>query len=306
MINPNLQLGIVAFEKEHQQLILLLKSIKRFAPQFLKVISIATQESGSHYFDILKRDLQGFFDHNVILRMSSQDQIIGPGYSPKYSGWRLQQILKLKLSTDLTSDYTLVLDTKNHLITELSFGDFFEDGMILYKKYSERNHLDGDMGSHLRKTFSAINADLDVYLDNSLGPLTPFIFVNEIVRNMINDLERDFNNSFPQIFLEQGFAEFYLYGAYLTKHNLLDKNYKERENKEFAITFFGSAFIDEINNPFKWGMENVESGKCKVFGLHWTAFNKLSLNQQEYLINLWVRSELLTYDEAKNFLAMRR
>jgi hypothetical protein len=305
--NTNLQLGIVAFEKEHQQLILLLKSVKRFAPQFLKKISIVTQESGSNYLDKLSRELHDLFDGvDVSIKLSSQDQIIGPGYSPKFSGWKLQQILKLKLSTDYSTDFTLVLDTKNHLIADITAKDFFDEGKILYTRYSERHQLEKIMGTHLRATFKALNANLEPYLDNSLGPLTPFVFVNKIVRDMMNDLERDFKNSFPDIFLEQDFAEFYLYGAYLSKHNLFSEHYKERANKGFSITFFGSQFIDVDNNPFKWGMERIQAGECKIFGLHWSAFNKLNPQHREALINLWIRLGLLNYDQSKDYLEIRR
>lgn len=97
-------------------------------------------------------------------------------------GWHRQQILKLWAASESQADYSVVLDSKNFLIRNLSLGDFFV-GDNLKVGIFDKNHAPSQ-----DQIGSAQILGIDVNSVSEQFPITPFIWRNTLVRSLLDHL----------------------------------------------------------------------------------------------------------------------
>lgn len=99
-------------------------------------------------------------------------------------GWHRQQILKMWAASESTADYSVVLDSKNFLINETKFEDFFDNGNL---KVNLFNRANGEEPS-ADQINSCKVLGVDVNAVSEMYPITPFIWKNDLVRDLIAKL----------------------------------------------------------------------------------------------------------------------
>ena len=282
---------IVAYEKELNQLDLLLKSIVRyFNFSSLGEIFVITQEDGDRYKLFLESKYRNF---PIDIEFHTQEFLLG--HVAYKSGWHLQQIIKLLAYKLVATDFYLVLDTKNFFVNNVDINDFLFNGKALYKRFTERNHIGLTMGEYFVKSYATFELDASSYLDKSMGPLTPFVFKRSLVEDMVKFLLEKFSkNSFTTVFMEdvKG-SEFYLYCAYCHRFRYFENFHAPRNNTLFSSTLFQGHVED--GNYFNNAIEAIVDGRTKISGINKTAFAVLDIKKKSTLSN--VLSEFLSSDE---------
>jgi hypothetical protein len=132
---------------------------------------------------------------------------------PNATGWWTQQMLKLVIAKEITTEWYVTLDAKNHLVDELR-GDFFcsPDGRPTTK-------MNGYHGDPLFNVFQRVleykGLDPLLYASSWMPTGTPFVLITWVVRHMILEVENREQKPFAQAFLERQLTEYFLYAAHL-------------------------------------------------------------------------------------------
>ena len=88
-----------------------------------------------HEVSELGKSYNRIFEGKIKVEIIPGAKLIYDNYLLDMSGWKAQQILKLKVHQKIETAYYLSLDAKNHLIRELNNEDiFFEGKPIVYVK----------------------------------------------------------------------------------------------------------------------------------------------------------------------------
>ncbi len=220
------------------------------------------------------------------------------GQKLKKIGWRSQQILKLMASQVVETEEYLVLDCKNHFIRNVTEQHFFtEEGKL--KSYQHA------LVSHFRKQFNKalmyLGADLPENFKNALPTVPPFLFKTQIVRALISDLVETDERSFPEIFMQEGFTEFYLYQAYLIKRfGGHGKFYEETGRGAISILASKSDKLEEIEGV----LSRLSEENIKCLGVHREIIENRCLLNRQLISETWLEFGLISaIEEAKEFWA---
>lgn len=283
---------IVVYDKEIPELLFLLQSIdKLFDLNTLENIYIVVQggiEVLRFIESLVAKQLSNLQSYIIF---AHQHSILGSTING--NGWYVQQLLKLKVASVANSQYSLVLDCKNHFISKSSSADFVKDGKPLYTLTTEAPKLE-NMDSILAKSFinaySLYDLDYTAYIDQSLGSLTPFVFATAKVADLIYGMEKKFLKNFSELFLNDlDTAEFYLYAAYLRKQGRPESMFSLRADKVSCVIW--EANIDD--QPYiEWIQKLVARDEQKIFGIHKNAYGKISSNVMKAINSLWLSRAL--------------
>lgn len=124
------------------------------------------------------------------------------------NGWLSQQVLKILASSLSNNQYSMILDAKTIIVKPTSIDLLFPGGMIaggtqpIQKVFRPSAQIVGEL--------------FKITVDHNGGCSgVPFIFNNDIVRNMIVEIENRTNELFPKWFQDQGMVtEYILYVGY--------------------------------------------------------------------------------------------
>ncbi len=135
---------------------------------------------------------------------------LGHGLDPT-NGWKIQQALKLAVSTIVSRPFYVVLDCKNHLVRRVRVGDF------VTKLGLARQKLDADvptLGEHFRASAQLLGLRPEDV--RPCWPMTPFVFHTQTVRDLIKKVEYQQRCSIFSTFRRvRLLSEFLLYKAHL-------------------------------------------------------------------------------------------
>ena len=190
--------------------------------------------------------------------------------------WKHQQLYKLILYRFINSKYYIVLDCKNHFIRNVSFNNFFKNNKpILFTKTHKNNK---NMMKYFYNSLKYFDIkDPKIYKLN-LKTVTPFIFITEEVKNMIDYIEKKEKTIFSYFFLKNNdITEFYLYQSYIIFKNKLDHLYTLSPQITKSTFKNSTNIISDIN-------EIVNNNKLKIFGLHRNNINNISDKDKEYIL----------------------
>lgn len=141
---------------------------------------------------------------------------------PKTSGWFSQQILKLMVSNEVSTDRYVVLDAKNHLVFPLQ-RNFFESGNRIPSWLT--NYEKHPLTPYAQRTLSYFGLKPGEHLKTLPPTITPYTFPTALVRDLIRSVEEREGKPFPVAFLEQGFSEFFLFASFIIALGITDAIY---------------------------------------------------------------------------------
>ena len=124
------------------------------------------------------------------------------------NGWVSQQVLKVLASSLSTNQYSMILDAKTIFVKPATVDLLFPNGKQAGGSYPIQEVF---------LTSARIVGELfNVTVDRNGGTSgVPFIFKNELIRNMITEIENRTKESFPKWFQDQGMVtEYILYVGY--------------------------------------------------------------------------------------------
>lgn len=153
------------------------------------------------------------------LKILYVEDLIGKKLEEKYpSDWWSQQAAKLLVSKIVTTEKYIVLDAKNHFITDITYETFFNDKnqAIIYNAI----HND-ELMEWYKCAFTYFNLDNIQNHNPFHDPLyiqttTPFVFVKEHVEGLIKYVEEKEEKLFFDFFYgAKKYTEFFFYYAYI-------------------------------------------------------------------------------------------
>jgi hypothetical protein len=209
------------------------------------------------------------------------------------SGWFSQQILKLMVSSIVSTDYYVVLDGKNHLVRPLT-GDFLIGRSGKPRTYF-MNYERHPMRRFFENTLRYFGLKPRKYLRAFLPTTTPFVIPARGARSLIRHVEARERRSFPEAFLYDGYrrSEFFLLGAYilaLGRH--LSEVYEFSGTKNAGI--WPESTPEECS-----ALIAANEAECRpFFAVHRRIFPKLGDQTRQEIAAFWYRHGLFPSIEA--------
>lgn len=152
-----------------------------------------------------------------------------------HRGWLKQQLIKLSISSIITTKYYLVLDADHYLNQKFNYEDIFSSGKIKYSSepWQTENSIYYSTNSNWWKNSCKIlNYDVEKLKDkNDLMGVTPQVLITTIVKSLIEYIKAPFLNLAKeggflsplawQFYLcDNNFTEFTLYWLYILMNSL--------------------------------------------------------------------------------------
>jgi hypothetical protein len=139
------------------------------------------------------------------------------------SDWFTQQFAKIYVSKIINSKYYIMLDTKNIFIKQVDISTFITDDKI---KMYLAVHND-DLLNYYNNCFNYFEIKNIESCNPYNHPLyiqttTPFVFITEECKNLIDYVENKENINFYEFFFRRKYTEFFLYYAWLNFVNKKD------------------------------------------------------------------------------------
>ncbi|RYZ89601.1 MAG: hypothetical protein EOP06_09120 [Proteobacteria bacterium] len=218
-------------------------------------------------------------------------------------GWLVQQVLKLQAVASSKAPFVLVLDSKNHLISPISFDDLVsKDGLPITRSMNYMNKaafralLEGGMDYFgVEKTEEALSF--------ALPTTTPNMMISAVVRDMLKNIE-DREGSFADAFFNGNLryisTEFLLYYSYIVYSGAPLKSIYAF-SPENAITFFKSSPKDEPG--IKMALGRLARPSTKFLAVHRVRLSRLSELERESFSQLWLDRGLFnSQDDIEEFI----
>jgi hypothetical protein len=121
-----------------------------------------------------------------------------------YDGWHRQQILKLWIASESKADYSIILDSKNFFIKETKFDDFFDNERLKVTLF-DRSTIEPSAD----QIGSCRVLGVDVNTVTEMFPITPFIWRNDLVRDLLKKLTAVNYDIYSQPVLKSSEASLY-------------------------------------------------------------------------------------------------
>lgn len=286
----------VVFESEYDLLRLQARSMRQHVPDALvaKFVVIDNTRRGmpASERDALRKELGPHGSALVILAPSSIAQL------PPASGWHAQQVLKLCVARQIETDAYVVLDAKNHFIDAppLSFFES-EDGRPRASWYSFEDH-------HFRPTLERVLRYVDLptepFPDRFTSTITPFVLRTSDVVQMVDEIDARSSGGFERELIDQGLAEFFLYGAWSwSKYGGLEQAFELHE-EPCPVVWPKSADVTGVRRA----VELAEQRHSPIFAVHRRALTRMDDAARRVLGDFWVERSLFTdRADADEFLA---
>jgi hypothetical protein len=198
------------------------------------------------------------------------------------NGWLTQQLCKLLSSADITSStWTMVLDAKTILVQAVDPKRLFNEQGLLTWGYSQIVPVFEPSRRMVSDLFEINQKDV-------AGPAgIPFFFNNQIVRDMINEVERRTNKLFATWFQEAGMiTEFILYSGYVQyQYGSLDYLYTARSNNSYTLCNVCHSEFQRFDLKFV-NMQEPSNLTVSIHRNAWSQLNQTQRNKyQEFLLS---------------------
>ncbi|QDE33756.1 hypothetical protein FIV50_02450 [Microbacterium foliorum] len=215
---------------------------------------------------------------------------------PFASGWTLQQVLKISVSTTVETPWYVLLDAKNHFVRSVARSDFVApDGRARGGFHSYAAH---PLLPRLRTTLAYLG--LSESLADRFPPTsTPFVMNTEVAQSVIADVADRSGRPFAEEFVKQNLSEFFLYSGWVA-----------RRSGGWSEMLDGEA----IQSPTVWGgaadgagvgaaLAEVTRWEAPLFAVHRRAMGRLDASGTAMLADFWTGRELFADErEVRRFL----
>jgi len=232
IFNFKAELGIITYKKEHEMLKKLLSSIALRLTEKNTSICIISQDNVN-----LDDIISPFKNTLPNLSWNSASNLSIDGLE-KCNGWQQQQLLKLYLSSISKFNFTILIDSKHYFIRDFSISEFYEkDGRAVMPIGSQESHLGSNRGNAYISCAEYFNTDYRYHIKNTLPTVTPFVFINEITRNIISTVEAKEEENFYSFFRANinKYTEFYFYSSYIHSQYDISNLYRPTKNHDFIF-----------------------------------------------------------------------
>lgn len=217
-----------------------------------------------------------------------------PGDNPRYgwrgySGWTVQQALKLAAARVCESDHVLFLDAKNHCVVPVHRDDFVAaDGRPLAVTQAP----DDKSLSWLRASFDLLGTPVPEFGDALPSSITPFCVRRELLAGCLHRIE-DIAGPVQNLFLDRRsarcpFTEFALIHAYAVSA-FGDWQAVFAPGAALPATIFRRSDDDAASAV----LDRIDRGETNILGIHSARFGTFSNQVRERIEAIWGRSGLL-------------
>lgn len=274
-------------------------SFKFVDPTIINTIYVIYNDTDTNKEAFLKEfeKIKKFYPKRLIVEVVTLDQL---KLNFNHSSWFNQQITKLEISRLISSEYYVLLDSKNHFVREIYLSDFIDEGKpILFVDDP------GSMINYYQNclTYYGIYQVSESPSTKKFLTTTPYIIKTQDCREMINHIETKEKIVFSEFFKNNPgkYTEFYLYSTYLLFSDKI-KNYVLKPMA--SISIFGSDPKIHAFNTFDKKKVILTNEKLKTFGLHRGVIQYLDAEYKQNLLNLysnfydeviveWIKNEIL-------------
>lgn len=216
---------------------------------------------------------------------------------PKTIGWRSQQILKLCVASQISTDNYVVLDAKHHFIARAS-SEFFvtAEGRPRVAAYGFGSH---PLRASLENTLVYCHLDPGPHIDRFTTTAPPFVFETKLVLEMIADIERSSGRTFGEEFVDNELTEFFLYSAWLISQGRSLDEVFDLAGTSCQVLWPGSATPSGVVSA----IARIVESDWPLFGVHRKALGKLNEHGRVNLADFWVQKFLFeSRGEALEFI----
>lgn len=220
-----------------------------------------------------------------------------------YSGWHIQQAMKIGVARCIDSETIVYLDAKNHLVSMSSANDVITpNGTPKARLERWRDHHDWDQATSAyydygwdqsaRAYFDLPSVDQDYLLAPTV---TPFVCNTKTVRHALDHIE---SKSGP---IEYFFVSGQPRGTEFTLMSAAAAQLKREA--EPGLMPFETALRGASNDQLSSIIEKVRNGELRMIGTHRAVLKASPPELIEDVLKLWVDIGLLeSSNEAKTFL----
>jgi hypothetical protein len=212
---------------------------------------------------------------------------------PKVSGWWTQQVLKLIIAREITTEWYVTLDAKNQLINALR-ADFFcsPDGKPTTKLRDFRMH---PLFPAFHRVLEYKGLKPDTHAAMWLPTVTPFVLITWAVRHLIVDIEQREQKPFERVFLDRKLTEYFLYAAHLITCGV--PHLEAYSNTQARVPVIWPELAGHKNLV----QENIffaDTNAAPVFGVHRDAIRTMPPECMDLIADLWKRRHLFESTQA--------
>ncbi len=195
-------------------------------------------------------------------------------------GWYAQQVLKIKVAEIVQAERYVLLDAKNHLISQLG-RDFLEtaDGL---PRMNGHSLTDNPMQGFLVRTLTYVGIDPGPHLSWFPRTTTPFTMLTSEARDVVRYIENREGKPFASAFLEKQLSEFFLYSAFLESKGILKSSYdftQPHTAQLWGETADEAGCVEAIRKARKTG--------CPFMATHSKAIAKLDERARMIVAQFW-------------------
>jgi hypothetical protein len=203
---------------------------------------------------------------------------------PRAHGWWTQQVLKLVIAKEITTEWYVTLDSKNHLVHTLR-GDFFcsPEGKPISGLHGYRTH---PLLEKFKLVLGFKGLDWASHVDLWMASATPFVLITWAVRHLIADIEHQEQKPFEQAFLERQLTEYFLYAAHLIACGVPHLEAYSNTHKIVPIIWPELAPDCELNQEKILAAERHEA---PFFGVHRRAIDSMPRECADLIADFWTR-----------------
>jgi hypothetical protein len=195
-------------------------------------------------------------------------------------GWWTQQVLKIAVAEVIRSERYVLLDAKNHLISQLE-RDFLETRAGL-PRLNGYPHVNPQMRHLLERTLSYFGINPAPHLDWFTRTATPFTILTSEARDLVRYIEDREGKPFASAFLERELAEFFLYSGFLESKGILKSSY------DFTQPHCAQIWGETANETgCAEAIRNVENYNCPFMSVHRRAIAKMDERGRAIVAGFW-------------------
>jgi hypothetical protein len=286
----------VVFEQEYGLLELQARSVRLFLdPNAIGEIIVIDNSARGMPAGVRSALLSEYGSVADAVRVLRSDDICAV---PGAIGWTAQQVLKLSVADQLSTDHYVVLDAKNHFIDTASSSLFVApDGRARTTAHGYENHSLRPMFEHVLTYMGLEPKD---YVERFTGTITPFTFDTTLVRTMMRDVERRRGRPFADEFVANDLTEFFLYSGWLVANGRSLDDVYEFQRGPWPTIWPGSANGGGVDEAIRHAEERRSAG----FAVHRRALARLDAHNSRTLAAFWTSKGLFATDaDAEHFIA---
>jgi hypothetical protein len=195
-------------------------------------------------------------------------------------GWWTQQVLKIKIAELIRSERYVLLDAKNHLISQLGL-DFLETAAGL-PRINGHSFIKDPMRDFLERTLSYFGLNRELYLNWFTRTTTPFTILTSEARSLVQYLEDREGKPFALAFLEKQPTEFFLYSGFLEAKGILKSSYDL--NQPHCAQIWGETASE---TGCAEAIHNAENANCPFMTVHREAITKMDRRGRAIVAEFW-------------------